>query len=86
MKAQSLLLTMLFASSIAWADHTPDHDTSNIQQQNLSRRAYTAPVTAKADKFEGDVDVAKEAEAEKRFKTLQLHMLGKRPYAEKNTD
>lgn len=86
MKAQVLLAALLFAAGLAQADHIADHEKSNINQQQLSRRPYTAPPTVKPEKFEGDVANIEETKAEKNYKTLQLHMLGKRPYAEKNAD
>lgn len=89
MKAQVLLAALLFSAGIAVADH---HDSSyhdgianpkNINTQNLGRRPYTATPAVKPEKFEGDVVNAEETESEKKYKTLQLHMLGKRPYTEK---
>jgi hypothetical protein len=41
---------------------------------------------AKAENFEGATLVEEEAENVKKYKTLQLHMLGRRPYAEKTPD
>jgi hypothetical protein len=89
MKATLLLAALLFSAGIAYADH---HDSSyhdgianpkNINTQNLGRRPYTANPQTKPEKFEGDVADIEETKAEKNYKTLQLHMLGKRPYAEK---
>ncbi len=89
MKAQVLLAALLFSAGIALADH---HDSSyhdgianpkNVNTQNLGRRPYTVTPAAKSEKIEGDVADLEEAKAEKNYKTLQLHMLGKRPYAEK---
>jgi hypothetical protein len=88
MKAQVLLATLLFAAGLAQADH---HDGSyhdgivapyNVHNQNLGRRPYAAPVN-KPEKFEGNAVNTEETQSEKNHKTLQLHMLGKRPYAEK---
>jgi len=89
MKAQSLLLAVLFTSGLALADH---HDTAkqdgvanpkNVSQHNLSRRPYSAPVANKADQAEDSVDDMVESESEKTYKKIQLHNLGRRPYAEK---
>ncbi len=87
MKASSILLAVsLSVTGLAWADHTEDHQNSNTNQQNFSRRPYSAPV-AKSEKFEGNAAYEEtNVKAEKNYKTLQLHMLGKRPYAEKGTD
>lgn len=84
MKAQVLLVALLFSAGLAQADHTADHEKSNINQQQLSRRPYTVTPAAKPEKFEGNtVDAVEEAEAEKTYKKIQLHNLGRRPYAEK---
>jgi hypothetical protein len=86
MKASSLLfVAVLSTTGLAWADHTEDHEKSNTNQQQLSRRPFSAPVT-KSESFEGAVVEETNSKAEKNYKTLQLHMLGKRPYAEKGTD
>jgi hypothetical protein len=86
MKASSILLAVsLSVTGLAWADNTEDHQNSNTNQQNLSRRPYSAPVT-KSESFEGAVVEETNVKAEKNYKTLQLHMLGKRPYAEKSSD
>ena len=86
MKASSILLAVsLSVASLAWADHTEDHEKSNTNQQQLSRRPFSAPVT-KSESFEGAVIEETNVRSEKNYKTLQLHMLGKRPYAEKSAD
>ena len=86
MKAQVLLAALLFSAGLAQADHTADHERSNINQQQLSRRPYTVTPQAKPEKFEGDVADIEETQAEKHYKKIQLHNLGRRPYAEKNSD
>ncbi len=84
MKAQVLLAALLFTAGLAQADHTADHEKYNTNQQQLSRRPYTVTPQAKPEKFEGDVaDAVEEVEAEKTYKKIQLHNLGRRPYAEK---
>ena len=86
MKTSSLLLAaVLSTAGLAWADHTEDHEKSNTNQQQLSRRPFSAPVT-KSESFEGAVIEETNVRSEKNYKTLQLHMLGKRPYAEKSAD
>ena len=86
MKASSILLAVsLSVTGLAWADHTEDHEKSNTNQQQLSRRPFSAPVT-KSESFEGAVVEETNVKAEKNSKNLQLHMLGKRPYAEKSSD
>ena len=87
MKASSILLAVsLSVTGLAWADHTEDHENANTNQQQLSRRPFSAPA-AKSEKFEGNAAYEEtNVKAEKNYKTLQLHMLGKRPYAEKSAD
>ena len=87
MKASSIVLAVsLGVAGLAWADHTEDHEKSNTNQQQLSRRPYSAPVE-KDTTYEGDkINQETNARAEKNYKTLQLHMLGRRPYAEKSAD
>lgn len=86
MKTSSLLLAVaLSTAGLAWADHTEDHEKSNTNQQQLSRRPFSGPVT-KSESFEGAVVEETNVRTEKNYKTLQLHMLGKRPYAEKGAD
>jgi hypothetical protein len=87
MKATSIVLAVsLGVAGLAWADHTEDHEKSNTNQQQLSRRPYSAPVE-KGTTYEGNAVLEEtDVRAEKNYKALQLHMLGKRPYAEKGTD
>jgi len=87
MKASSLLLVaVLSTAGLAWADHTEDHEKSNTNSQQLSRRPYSAPAE-KSTTYEGNAVLEEtDVRADKNYKTLQLHMLGKRPYAEKSAD
>ena len=87
MKARSIVLAVsLGVASLAWADVTEQQ--SNINQQQLSKRPYATKTTVEKDvTYEGNaVYEETNANAEKNYKTLQLHMLGKRPYAGKSTD
>lgn len=80
MKTLVLLVTLFFGMTV----HAADAEIKNNQQ--VSRRPYAQAPVPKAETFEGDV-VSKEEEAtEEKHKTLRLHQLGRRPYAEKNTD
>ena len=87
MKTSSILLAIsLSVTGLAWADHTEDHENANTNQQNFSRRPYSAPA-AKSEKFEGDAAYEEtNAMGEMNDRTLQLHMLCKIPYALKCTD
>ena len=80
MKARSIVLAIsLGVASLAWADIAEQQP--NVNQQQLSKRPYaSAPVQKDSTHEQTNV------RAEKNYKTLQLHMLGKRPYAEKGSD
>ena len=83
MKTINILIAVCLSSvSLAWAE-TPDQNN----QQQLAKRPYAKTPVQKDTTYEGDaVYEETNAKAEKNYKTLQLHMLGKRPYAEKNSD
>lgn len=88
MKSKNLITLlsagMLLVAASAYADADVKY---NINQQNLSKRPYQqAPVESKKDNFEGATLINEQAEEDKKHKPMRLHMLGKRPYAEKNTD
>lgn len=77
---------LLISVSTAWADAS---QRNNVNNQNFSRRPHVQvpeAKPAKAENFEGATLVEEEAENVKKYKTLQLHMLGRRPYAEKTPD
>lgn len=76
------LVAILFALNV----YAEDNDRNHINQQQLSRRPYAQAPAPKAESIEGDVVDVQEIELEKKQKTIQLHNLGRRPYAEKNTD
>jgi hypothetical protein len=78
-KINIVLATSLSIVSLAWADVTEQQP--NISQQQLSKRPY-ANVPVQKDATHEQTNT----KAEKNYKTLQLHMLGKRPYAEKSKD
>jgi hypothetical protein len=87
MKTINIVLAIsLSAVSLAWADVTEQQ--SNISQQQLSKKPYAkAPVIDKNKINEGNIiNEEPNAKAEKNYKTLQLHMLSRRPYTEKNTN
>ena len=80
MKARSIVLAVsLGVASLAWADVAKQQPNDN--QQQLSKRPYASTPVQKDSTHEQT-----NANAEKNYKTLQLHMLGKRPYAGKSTD
>jgi hypothetical protein len=81
MLVRSLIVAvMLGVVSFAQADE----QTSIVNQQQLSKRPYAAPVV-KSESFEGAV-IKEEVVVEKKHQPLRLHMLGKLPYMEKAAD
>ena len=87
MKASSIVLAVsLGVVSLAWADHTEDHEKSNTNKQQLSRSPYSAPAEKDTTYEDDKINQETNARAEKNYKTLQLHMLGRRPYAAKGTN
>lgn len=86
MKVRNIVLAVsLSVVSLAWADVTEQQ--SNINQQQLSKRPYASAPVQKDTTYEGDAAYEEtNVKAEKNYKALQLHMLGKRPYAEKSAD
>jgi hypothetical protein len=85
MKVHVIVLAItLGVVSLAWADVTEQQ--SNISQQQLSKRPYAKALVV--DKInEGDtINKEPNVKAENNYKTLQLHMLSRRPYTEKNTN
>lgn len=85
MKTLVLLVTLFFGMA-AQAAQAADAERNNINNQQFSKRPYAQVPAPKAETFEGDVVNKEEEAAEEKHKTLRLHQLGRRPYAEKNTD
>jgi hypothetical protein len=88
MKNTSLIAVLsaglLLAAGSAFAN---DDGKYNVKHQNLSKRPYQGvPAESKKDNFEGATLINENAEEDQKHKPMRLHMLGKRPYAEKNTD
>jgi len=86
-KILARLLSAMMALMAGAAFAADDYKYSN--QLNLSKRPYNKPVDNQAkqkDNFEGATLVDREAEIDKKHESMRLHMLGKRPYAEKATD
>lgn len=80
MKTLVLFVTLFFGM----AAQAADDELKNNQQ--VSRRPYAQAPAPKAETFEGDVVSKEEQATEEKHKTLRLHHLGRRPYAEKNSD
>jgi hypothetical protein len=86
MKVRNIVLAVsLSVMNLAWADVTDQQP--NVNQQQLSKRPYAKAPVQKDATYEGDAAYEEtNVKAEKNYKALQLHMLGKRPYAEKSID
>jgi len=77
---------ILLAVANAYADENKDVKF-NINNQNLSKRPYSqAPIESKKDNFEGATLINEKIEEDTKHKPMRLHMLGRQPYAVKNTD
>ena len=77
---------ILLAVANAYADENKDAKF-NINNQNLSKRPYSqAPIESKKDNFEGATLINEKIEEDTKHKPMRLHMLGRQPYAVKNTD
>ena len=77
MLARSLVFVALLAVGLAQADE----QSNVVNQQQLAKRSYAAPVKDK-EVLEG-ASVTEEVVVDKKHQTLRLHMLGKLPYMEK---
>lgn len=83
MKTLVLVTTFFFGMAVQAADV----DQNNISNHQLSRRPYhEVPNENKNVNFEGAVLVIEKVEEDPKHKPMRLHMLGRQPYAVKNTD
>lgn len=90
MKTKNLIAVLsagiLLAVANAYADENKDNKF-NINNQNLSKRPYSqAPIESKKDNFEGATLINEQVEEDTKHKPMRLHMLGRQPYAVKNSD
>ena len=85
--ASVLTAVALLSSQAVLAD---EQQKSNTNIQNISKLPYEQTVNHTASnpdaQWEGATLINQETAAEKNNKTLRLHMLGKRPFAEKATN
>jgi predicted ATPase len=79
MKAGILLAVLLAVAGVATAEEVKQN---TVNQHQLSKRPYAAPVVDK-ETFDGAVVDKEQVEKPKQ---LNLHMLGRRPYSEKAAD
>ena len=86
MKTKNLITVLssviLLAAASVYADENKDVKY-NINNQNLSKRPY---VESKKDNFEGATLIQEQVEEDKKHKPMRLHMLGRQPYAVKNSE
>lgn len=85
MLVRSLLLASLLVSAGLVQANDDVHQNNTVNHQQLSKRPYAAPVD-RSEKFEGNTANENLVEQDKKYKTLNLHMLGKRPWSEKTAD
>ena len=85
-----LLLTAVSASVVLIANSAfAGEELKYNVHQNLSKRPYHQPVDNQAknkDNFEGATLINEQAEIDKKHQPMNLHNLGRRPFAQKNTD
>ncbi|MDO9052212.1 MAG: hypothetical protein Q8S46_00070 [Methylotenera sp.] len=89
MKSKYLVTLLSAATLLAAGSVFADEDYKHINKQNLSKRPYQqvpAESANKKENFEGATLINENAEVDGKHKQMRLNMLGKRPYAEKNTD
>ncbi|MDI1309697.1 MAG: hypothetical protein PSV17_09735 [Methylotenera sp.] len=92
MKASNLVAIVSSAVFlVASAAHAESNLKNNSHNQNfLSKRPYEQPITKsdqkKDQQWEGATLIDEGAETDDKHKSMRLHMLGKRPYVERNTD
>lgn len=82
---------VLLLSGVAYADSGLKHNVHNVHNQSfISKRPYqqvpAESAYSKKENFEGATLIDENAETDRIHKPMRLHMLGKRPYMEKNTD
>ena len=88
---------VLLLSGVAYADSGLKHNIHNVHnvhnvhnQSFISKRPYqqvpAESAYSKKENFEGATLIDENAETDRIHKPMRLHMLGKRPYMEKNTD
>lgn len=89
MKFKLLLATVSASIALIAGTAFAGDGQKYYSHQNLSKHPYHHPVDNQAknkDNFEGATLIGEQAEINNKHQTMNLHNLGKRPFAEKNTD
>ena len=82
---KNLLLVTLLSTTIPVYAEDDVQQKNIVNQQQLSKRPYSAPVN-KAEEYEGNTVDEDSVKHDRIQKTLNLHMLGKRPWVDNRTD
>ena len=82
---KNLLLVTLLSTTISVYAEDDVQQKNIVNQQQLSKRPYSAPVN-KAEEYEGNTVDEDSVKQDRVQKTLNLHMLSKRPWVDKASD
>lgn len=82
---KNLLLVTLLSTTISVYAEDDVQQKNIVNQQQLSKRPYSAPVN-KAEEYEGNTVDEDSVKQDRVQKTLNLHMLSKRPWVDNRTD
>lgn len=82
---KNLLLVALLGTTISVYAEDDVQQKNTVNHQQLSKRPYTAPVN-KAEEIEGNTVDEDTVKQDRVQKTLNLHMLGRRPWIDNRTD
>ena len=82
---KNLLLVTLLSTTISVYAEDVVQQKNTVNEQQLSKRPYSAPVN-KAEEYEGNTVDEDSVKQDRVQKTLNLHMLSKRPWVDNRTD
>lgn len=82
-----MLMRIVLCLMLALTAQAEESTKSQDNAQHLGRRPYAAATVKAPETLEGNTAVVEqETAAERNYKKLHLHQLGRRPYAEKSAD